>query len=590
MPEIIRNLGLTRLIIIVGVTLSVVVFFVFLANRVSRPDMALLYKELELDDAGRIVQMLEQRNVRYELRNNGTEILVPRDTVARMRMAAAEEGLPFGGNVGYEIFDRTDALGTTSFVQNVNLLRALEGELARTITSLNRVSKARVHIVLPKRKVFQKDNQKPSASIMLTVRGSLDGPRVLAIQNLVAAAVAGLEPAHVAVIDSRGNLLSRVVDSNGGLAAPGSLQELRVAKEQRIKLAVESLLERTIGPGKVLAEVSAELNHDRITTNTETYDPEGQVIRSTQLREEKSESSEGDNEQAVTVANNLPDGQESQGQGSNSKSSNSVSEETTNFEITRETTTLIREAGLVKRLSIAVLVDGTYTPAAEEGGQPTYVPRSAEELDQLTKLVQSAIGFDAARGDTVELQSMRFVSQDIEEPEIEKPFEILGMQKDELIRMAEMAVLAVIALLVMLFVVRPMMNRVLNADPDGVDDPALALISGNGTLALSGAAGGAGGAQMLAGGGAAGGGAVGALSGPGGGVAALPGPGGGGQLAIGGGGAAGEEGDVDGEAMISMDQVEGRVKESSLRKIADIVEKHPEEAVAILRNWLYQDQ
>ncbi|MDF1720638.1 MAG: flagellar basal-body MS-ring/collar protein FliF [Minwuia sp.] len=571
MQDIFRNLGVTRLLIIAGITLSVVAFFVFLASRVAQPDMALLYKDLESRDAGNIVAILEDRQIPFELRGDGTEIFVARDQVARMRMAAAEQGLPLGGSVGYEIFDNTDALGTTSFVQNVNLLRALEGELARTISSLDGVDAARVHLVLPKREVFARQTQQPSASIVLKVRGNLGRDRVAAVQNLAAAAVPGLEPARVSVVDSRGNLLSRALeDGNDSLTAPTALQELRLGHERRIKRAVETLLEQTIGAGRVRAEVAAEIDYDRVTTNRESYDPDSQVVRSTQVREERSSTSEGNQQDAVTVATNLPgQGGALGGGGDQVSNSDELTEETVNYEITRETTTQVREAGLLQRISVAVLVDGIYEPNAE--GVAEYRPRSDEEIAELTRVVQSAVGYSEDRGDTVTVSNLRFADIDTAFEEAAPEFEVAGFAKAEILRIAEILILGIVALLVMLLIVRPMLNRVLNAGnmDSGTDSIALA---GGGNTALAGMGGGMQG--RLAGGG----GDMGALGHDGGGLPALS------------DNRSGETPVKSRESSIDINQVEGRVKESSLNKISEIVNKHPEEAVAILRTWLYQDR
>ncbi|WP_416897909.1 MAG: flagellar basal-body MS-ring/collar protein FliF [Minwuia sp.] len=562
MPDAIKNLGLTRLILIAGVTLSVVVFFVFLASRVAKPDMALLYKDLDPGDASSIVQLLEQQDVPYEIRGGGKELYVPRDRVDRTRMSAAELGLPLGGSVGYEIFDKTDSLGATNFVQNVNLLRALEGELSRTIGSLDRVDAARVHLVMPKREVFQRENRQPSASIMIKVRGTLNRERVAAIQNLVAAAVPSLEPGRVAVVDSRGNLLSRGLDdADNPLGSPGALQDIRLGHEQRIKHAVESMLEQTVGRGRVRAEVSVEIDHDRVTTQSETYDPDGQVVRSSQLREENSSTSEGEATDAVTVTTNLP-GEDLGPVSSQTKNSDTVTEETVNYEISQKVTTEIREPGVIKRLSVAVLVDGNYQNDAE--GNAVYEPRTDEELESLARLVRSAVGFNEDRGDIVEISNLRFVDVDAEFATPEEPFNVMGFGKSDMIRLGETLLLGVIALLVMLLVVRPMLSRIMRAgNLDSADDQlALAGAGGDLNAALT-AAGRSGGDAPKA----------------------LPSPGGGSDL--------GESTTVVAprpRTTIDFSHVEGNVKDSSLKKIAEIVDRHPEEAVAILRNWLYQDR
>src|ERR1700691_4751598 len=191
-----------------AVTIALIGFFVFLIMRVTTPQMTPLFTDLTFEDSSAIVKELDRQAVPYELRNDGSIVMVPKDRVARLRMSLAEGGLPKGGGVGYEIFDKSDALGTTSFVQNINNLRALEGELSRTITALDRVEDARVHLVLPDPPLFSRDKIDPSASIVLKVRGSLDPQQVRAIRHLVATAVTGLHPQRISIVDEQGQLLA----------------------------------------------------------------------------------------------------------------------------------------------------------------------------------------------------------------------------------------------------------------------------------------------------------------------------------------------------------------------------------------------
>ncbi len=530
-----------RLAALGGVALALIVFFVFLTTRLSNPSMSLLYAELDSADSAKIVERLEAMNVPFELKGDGTQIVVPADQVLRLRMSMASEGLPAGGSIGYEIFDRQDALGTTNFVQQVNHLRALEGELARTITSISQIKAARVHLVIPQRELFSRDKPEPSASIIINQRGSLDKSQVVAIQHLVASAVPGLKPSSVSIVDEQGNLLaSGPTDEN---ATSATAEEMRLDYENRMRRSVEELLQRSLGYGKIRAEVTAEMNFDRVTTNSETYDPDGQVVRSTQTVEEQSDSSEGAAD-AVTVANNLPDPTVPESD-SSSRSSSARTEETVNYEITKTVETHVREAGTVKRLSVAVLVDGTYTTA--EDGTVTYEPRTAEELDQVAKLVRSAVGFDESRGDTVEVVNMQFVESELE---IADPNTLpFGLEKADLIRIAEMLVLGVVAILVMLLVVRPLVGRLLEIAESGTGQDLLADQS---TIAP-------------------------ALAGPAGGPSELPAPSNQPDVAM----------EID--KMIDINQVEGRVRESSLKKISELVDRHPEEAVNIMRGWMYAE-
>ncbi|HYM02494.1 MAG TPA: flagellar basal-body MS-ring/collar protein FliF [Stellaceae bacterium] len=553
--QTLRGLGPTRLVAIGGVAVAMIAFFAFLTTRIATPGMSLLYGDLDLRDSGQIIQKLEAMGIPYQLKGDGAQILVPSDQVARLRMSVAEAGLPHGGSVGYELFDKSEGLGTSSLVQDINHVRALEGELARTITSISLIQSARVHLVLPRRELFSRDRQEPSAAVLIKMRGAerLGKPQVAAIQHLVASSVPGLKPTRVSIADGEGNLLARG-DGDPTTGGEGTTaEEMRVNYETRLSRNVEELLERSVGPGKARVDVHADMDFDRITTNSEAFDPDGQVVRSTQTVKESSNSSDS-GDQPVTVTTNLPN-QQSPATSSGGRSQSARTEETTNYDITKTITSKIREAGIVRRQSVAVLVDGTYTQAAD--GTRTYQPRSPEELKQLTTLVRSAIGFDEKRGDTAEVINMRFIGADEVLPP--PPLSVLGFEKADLLRIAEMLVVAVVAVLFILLVVRPLLTRVLENLGSASGEEAENLLPGG-------------------------------LAGPG--APALPAPAGlmpaigaghGGALAAPGG-----AGDASVENMIDIGQVDGRVAASSIRKIGEIVEKHPEEAVAIIRSWMYQ--
>lgn len=557
MVDTLRNLGTTRLLITGGVVVSLLALFFFLATRLTTPNMALLYSDLSMSDSGRIVQKLETLQVPYEIRGNGTSIMVPADQVARLRMAVAQDGLPSGGSMGYEIFDRSESLGTSSFVLNINHLRALEGELQRTIGSLNYVKTARVHLALPKRELFSRDQQEPTASVVLQMNGGrrLDKGEVQGIQNLVAAAVPRLKPNRISIIDGQGTLLSRAREdgANGGDGNGNGADEIKAAYEARYTRMIEEMLERVVGPGRVRAEVTADMDFDRISTTSEIFDPDGQVVRSTQNVEETARTRDADTPNApVSVASNIPaplsQGNQPASTTPGASTQSNRNEETINYEISRTTKTHVRESGIIKRVSVAVVVDGTYVG---ESGQRTYQPRSAEDLEQLAKLVRSAVGYDEARGDKVELVNLRFVQgvEVFDEPT--RP--LFGLEKNDYIRIAELATIGIVAILVILLVVRPLMRRLLESIPD-------AIASSKNLLADASAA----------------------ASRP-----ALPPAGGMGNLLP--AGALGGAGGNLGEASIDINQVEGRVRESSVKKISEIVDKHPEEAVNIIRNWMYRE-
>jgi flagellar M-ring protein FliF len=539
--QLIRNLGPARLLTMALIAAGTIAFFYYLIGKVNTPEMGLLYSDLDLKDSGQIVQKLESLNVPYELRAQGSQILVPVDQATKLRMSMAELGLPHGGSVGYEIFDKTDQFGPSQFVENINQVRALEGELERTISSINLVQSARVHLVLPQRQLFSRDRQEASASIVLKVRGKLSSGQVAAIQHLVAAAVPDLNPNHVSIVDDQGTLLARGDGDASAAATSSNAEEMRVNYENRMARNVEQLVERSVGAGKARVDVHAEMNFDRITTNSESYDPDGQVVRSTQT-DNQSEQNGNTSGAAVSVSTNLPNGQTAPSSSDTKQSKSTHTQETVNYEISKTVKSQISDQGTVKRLSVAVLVDGTTTAGAD--GKKTYHPRSPDDLKQLTVLVRSAVGYDEKRGDTVEVVNMPFAGAE-EPPAAPAAFNLMGLEKGDLMYLGTTAGTALIGLLILMLVVKPMFGRFLDTAKNlgGSAMPALAAAGGAPTAALPAPAGTA--------------------------VArALQPP--------------------QGE-MIDIGQVDGRVAASSLKKIGEIVEKHPDEAVAIVRSWMYQD-
>jgi len=559
--QTLRNLGPTKLVALAAVGFALIAFFAFIVTRLASPGMTLLYSGLDPSDSGQIVQRLDAQSIPYELRGDGSQIYAPADQVARLRLSLASEGIPAGGSIGYEIFDRADALGTTNFVQQINQIRALEGELARSIRSIRQVRSARVHLVMPKRELFSTDRAEPTASVVLALQGGLDKGQVSAIQHLVSSAVPGMKANNVSVIDSSGDLLARGAD-DGELDAANS-EDMRRSYEARMSQAIEQLLAQTLGAGKVRAEVTADLDFNQITTNKEEFNPDGQVVRSTQSVEETGNAQETDNSNAVSAANNTPNppGQ-TQGAGNGSTSQNARTEETVNYEISKTVQTEVKASGNVKRLSAAVLVDGTYTVA--EDGTRTYAARPAEELAQIETLVKSTVGFNEARGDLVQVVNMKFAeAEDI----VASDGTFFGLDKTDLMRLAELLVLSVVATLVLLLVVRPLLGRLLAMPSVAPSNAALAGMGGDGQFALP-----PGAAAALA------------IPGPVGGDPGIPGlptP----QSAS---EAAAIAAEID--QMIDLNQVEGRVRASSIRKISDLVDQHPEQAVNLIRQWVYQEQ
>ncbi len=530
--QTIKNMSPGRLVSLAGVVLFLISFFVYLATQLNTQEYSVLYTDLDLEDAKQIVAELEASNIKYKLTKNGTEIQVPSDVVNKMRVQTAELALESkGSNVGYEIFDNSDALGSTNFMQNVNLIRALEGELARSVRSVDNIKSARVHLVMPKREMFSKEQQKPSASVVIkTIQGQLSPQSVQAIQKLIAASVPKLDVKDVAIVDSAGNLLTAT--ENNEVVTANRNEKMRLEMEQQITDNVQKLLEQAIGKDNVRAQVNIEMDFDQVVTNEEIFDPDSQVVRSQASMNDNSTTTEQNN--PVTVAQNIPNGDNAL-QGNGSVTQNAKSEETINYEISKVVRNKVKNMGTIRRLTAAVVVDGIYERDAD--GKRVYKSRSEEEMRQLTELVKSAVGYDADRGDMVEVENIRFASF---EPELEKPEEILimGFTKDELIRIAEGLGVAIVAILVIVLVIRPLINNAFDATPRGTEARLLGENAEEDNLLLS---------NFL-----------------------------------------NDEGDSV-EDMINMSKVDGRVKVSSLKRVNDVVEKNPEMAVSIIRSWLYQN-
>ena len=267
----------------IAVTTALIAFFAFVIMRVTTPQMTTLFTDLTADDSSAIIKDLERQAIPFELRNDGAVIMVPKDKVTRLRMKLAESNLPKGGGVGYEIFDKSDALGTTSFVQNINHLRALEGELARTIRAIDKIQAARVHLVLPERPLFSRETPEPSASIVVRVRGSLEPAQIRAIRHVVASAVNGLKPQRVSIVDEGGRLLADGASSDNESTAG---DERRSAFEKRMRNEVEAIVSSVVGQGRARVQLTADFDYNKITQTSDKFDPEGRVLRSSQSREE----------------------------------------------------------------------------------------------------------------------------------------------------------------------------------------------------------------------------------------------------------------------------------------------------------------
>lgn len=544
MPDFLKGVGAARFGVMAGVAAALTAFFLYVAGVISEPPKSILFAGLDPRDATQVTAKLDAMNVPYEAKGDGGTILVPADQATKLRMEMAAQNLPSAG-VGYEIFDKSDAFGTTAFVQNINRLRALEGELARSIETIDKIQSARVHLVIPERQVFSRTDQSPTASVVLKTGSMMNRGQVDAIQHLVAAAVAGLEPARVAIIDDRGNLLAGG-DGKDGEGATTAEQDQQTADfEERMRQRIESIVASVVGPGHVRVQVAAGMNYNHVSETSETYDPDGKVVRSTQSVETSSSDNQPGANNEVSVANALPGGQQQAGAKEGDKSSSTRNEETTNYEISKTVRTQTLDGGDVKHLSVAVVVDGTLTDTGAD--KTSYAPRSKKEMQEIESLVKSAIGFDKGRGDEVEVVNMPFARMEVG-PATPAPQPFLGLDSAYWFKIVEAAILSLTALLIGLFVARPLIKNAFAALP-----ASLGAVAGQapGRLPAPGTAAQAGTAEIAA------------DASP----AALAPP---------------------RESMIDIQRIEGQVRESSIRKVGEVVDAHPEEALAILRSWLHQ--
>jgi flagellar M-ring protein FliF len=563
--DFMKSLGAARMAAMAAVTLALIGFFSFLMVQMMTPQMVPLFTDLSVDDSASIIKDLERQAIPYQLKSDGSIIMVPKDKVARLRMKLAESGLPKGGGVGYEIFDKTDSLGATTFVQNINHLRALEGELARTIRSIDRVQAARVHLVLPERPLFSRDKVDASASIVLKVRGPLEPQQVRAIRHLVASAVNGLKPERVSVIDETGKLLADGATADNALNGASS-DERKLAYENRLRGEVEAIVSSVVGPGHARVQINADFDVNRITQTSDKFDPDGRVLRSSQTREEQSATSDN-KEGAVSVGTELPGGNRQQQPADSGSRGDQTrkTEEIVNYEISRTTKTEVIEAGRVNRISAAVLVDGVYNK--NDKGEVAYQPRPKEELDRITALVRSAIGFDAKRGDQVEVVNLRF-AESTPSPinEVTGWMSYLQFTKDDIMSAAEKGVMALLGFVVLFLVVRPLVRRIIT--PEGAQTPFPAAIAPAAPAVTAEVAAAAG---MM-------------VPGVNGSITSTGGP----NVSIVGGDEAVAISNRT-SAMIDIAKVQGQVHAQSVQKVGELADKNPHEAVSIIRNWLHED-
>ena len=391
--QVVARMTASQVMMLLGILAGTIVGIVIVVGWVSDVTYSRLYSDIDDAEAGEIVNYLNDSKIPYRLSDNGRGIEIPSGDVYKTRISLAAEGIPRSGNIGYSIFDQNN-LGMTDFLQNLNFRRALEGELTRTITQLSEVQAARVHIVMPKERLFREDKKEATASVVLKLRGNADLSKrqIAGIAHLVASSVEGLKPSNIAILDYDGNLLSSGQEADPIAGLSGTQMEVRKNVEQYLEDKAQSMMDGVLGPDKSVVRVTAELDFQQLERTSETFDPEAPSIRS----EERTKTSNTDSDKTSETTESLAE-----------ESSETT---VTNYELNKTVEHVIDAVGGIKRLSVAVMIDGTYKEVENADGvmEGIYQPRPQEELDRLAAIVRSAIGFDAERNDQLEIVNLPF--------------------------------------------------------------------------------------------------------------------------------------------------------------------------------------
>ncbi len=449
-----------RLLVGVVVVLSILGFgaLIMVSNRI---DYKPLFANLSNEDTGEIVKKLKEQKVSYHIASDGKAILVPADKVYDLRISLASEGLPQGGGVGFEIFDRKN-FGMTEFVQKLNYQRALQGELSRTIMQIAGVEHARVHLAIPEKSLFKDSEKPPTASIVLQMKSGrqVRDSEVQGIVHLVASSVEGMDPEQVTVLDSRGKVMSRTgpADTTGKLTS--SMMETQRSYEKNIEERLQSLLDKAVGSGKSVARVTSVLNFNQVEKVEERYDPNAKVVRSEQRMQQK--------DGTTVSASGVPGVQSATGKTTPAPTTaaggGSKLDETLNYEINRSSAKIIEPVGTLTKLSVAILVDGKYeVGAVTKAGKPSkakYSPRSPEELQQIETLVKGAVGYNLDRGDQLTVVNVPFQETGEEAP-VELP---QWWEKPVFMDLGKNILLGIAFIALLLLVIRPVMKMLTSSN------------------------------------------------------------------------------------------------------------------------------
>ncbi len=462
LQNLFKSISIGKRIALLILAVGFVAGFVFLMNWAGNPEFHPLYTKLDANDAGTILNRLKEQKIPYRLSANGSTILIPQEKIYEIRMELASEGLPHGGSIGFELFDYTK-LGMTEFAQNVNYQRALQGELVRTINGFEEVDSCRVHIVMPEKSLFLKDEEPASASVVLKLRHGkwLTQQQVQGIVHLVSSSVSRMGPDNVTVVDSNGRLLTGSADPSGIATLSADQLDYQAQVERKLENRVLTMLEKALGANRAIVRVSCALNFKQHEMTEERFLPENQVVRSEQVFNQTARDADPIPRGIPGIQSNLPESSPAQNQTTEGENTTFAKQESTvNYEIGKLTSRTLDPVGGIERVSVAVMVDGTYRSNPIENGEPQwiYVPRSAEELSKIENLVKSAINFVADRGDKVEVVNIPFETNQM------TPAEDGSMLETWLARLKnykpyfKYAFLSLFLILTFMFVVQPLIR------------------------------------------------------------------------------------------------------------------------------------
>ncbi|MEZ5359450.1 MAG: flagellar basal-body MS-ring/collar protein FliF [Candidatus Zixiibacteriota bacterium] len=391
--ELVKRMSLSQVVMLVAVVVGLVFGIVAVAGWLGKVTYLPLYSNLEQSEAAEITRYLADNSIPYQITGGGTTIEVPESQLYEARLSLASQGLPNSGIVGYSIFDESN-LGMTDFLQQLNFRRALEGELARTISSLSEVQTARVHIVIPEERLFAEQQEEATASVVLKLkhRGGLSKSHAGGITHLIASSVEGLRPSNITILDYDGNMISSGFGDDGVGALSATQIDMTRSVEDDLEHKAQTMLDGVLGPGKSIVRVTAELNFQQYAKTSESYDPNLTAVRS----EQKTEQSDKESKKGAEEAEN------------NAENTSEVT--VTNYEVSKTVETLSNAVGTIDRVSVAVLIDGTYKEIENADGvlETVYEPRPQEELDRLSAIVKNAVGFSGDRNDQLEIVNIAF--------------------------------------------------------------------------------------------------------------------------------------------------------------------------------------